>query len=168
MREKSCMIVVPENEEDIRIEKVLARLENSNDIKMTGELKKKKNEEDDDIPGVAMTLSIDGREYKIALAVLHVEIPEFFRTVHAFSDLDFQKIEKIQVDMCVEMEYSKDFLTSYHDQLRIINLLVPDAEMETGQISQKIDRGKHTTRHSELFRVEEDSYIFDTPGFSSL
>ncbi len=42
MREKSCMIVVPENEEDIRIEKVLARLENSNDIKMTGELKKKK------------------------------------------------------------------------------------------------------------------------------
>ena len=98
MREKSCMIVVPENEEDIRIEKVLARLENSNDIKMTGELKKKKNEEDDDIPGVAMTLSIDGREYKIALAVLHVEIPEFFRTVHAFSDLDFQKIEKIQVD----------------------------------------------------------------------
>ena len=50
----------------------------------------------------------------------------------------------------------------------LINLLVPDAEMETGQISQKIDRGKHTTRHSELFRVEEDSYIFDTPGFSSL
>ena len=47
MREKSCMIVVPENEEDIRIEKVLARLENSNDIKMTGELKKKKNEEDE-------------------------------------------------------------------------------------------------------------------------
>lgn len=120
MREKSCMIVVPENEEDIRIEKVLARLENSNDIKMTGELKKKKNEEDDDIPGVAMTLSIDGREYKIALAVLHVEIPEFFRTVHAFSDLDFQKIEKIQVDMCVEMEYSKDFLTSYHDSFAFI------------------------------------------------
>ena len=47
----------------------------------------------------------------------------------------------------------------------LINLLVPDAEMETGQISQKIDRGKHTTRHSELFRVEEDSYIFDTPGY---
>jgi ribosome biogenesis GTPase len=50
----------------------------------------------------------------------------------------------------------------------LINLLVPDAEMETGAISQKIDRGKHTTRHSELFRIEADSYIFDTPGFSSL
>ena len=50
----------------------------------------------------------------------------------------------------------------------LINLLVPEAEMETGRISEKIDRGKHTTRHSELFRIEENSYIFDTPGFSSL
>lgn len=50
----------------------------------------------------------------------------------------------------------------------LINLLVPDAGMETGKISEKIDRGKHTTRHSELFRMEADSYIFDTPGFSSL
>lgn len=50
----------------------------------------------------------------------------------------------------------------------LINLLVPDANMETGEISEKIDRGKHTTRHSELFRIEADSYLFDTPGFSSL
>ena len=40
--------------------------------------------------------------------------------------------------------------------------------METGTISRKIERGKHTTRHSELFLIEEDSYIMDTPGFSSL
>lgn len=50
----------------------------------------------------------------------------------------------------------------------LINRIVPDARMETGTISEKIDRGKHTTRHSELFRIEADSYIFDTPGFSSL
>lgn len=50
----------------------------------------------------------------------------------------------------------------------LINLLVPDACMQTGTISEKIDRGKHTTRHSELFRMEAGSYIFDTPGFSSL
>ena len=40
--------------------------------------------------------------------------------------------------------------------------------METGSISQKIERGKHTTRHSELIPVDEDTYIMDTPGFSSL
>ena len=40
--------------------------------------------------------------------------------------------------------------------------------METGGISEKIRRGKHTTRHSELFFVEEGTYMMDTPGFSSL
>lgn len=50
----------------------------------------------------------------------------------------------------------------------IINLLVPEANMETGSISRKISRGKHTTRHSELFSLDEHSYIMDTPGFSSL
>ena len=50
----------------------------------------------------------------------------------------------------------------------LINLLQSDVQMETGTISQKIERGKHTTRHSELLAVDEDSYIMDTPGFSSL
>ena len=50
----------------------------------------------------------------------------------------------------------------------IINLLAPDVGMETGEISQKIDRGKHTTRHSQLIMLEEGTYIMDTPGFSSL
>ena len=50
----------------------------------------------------------------------------------------------------------------------IINILQPEANMETGDISQKIERGKHTTRHSELFPIDEESYIMDTPGFSSL
>lgn len=50
----------------------------------------------------------------------------------------------------------------------LINYLYPQAAMETGEISKKIDRGKHTTRHSELFVLDKESYIMDTPGFSSL
>ena len=49
-----------------------------------------------------------------------------------------------------------------------INCIIPEANMETGQISQKIERGKHTTRHSALFRLAKDNYIMDTPGFTSL
>ena len=49
-----------------------------------------------------------------------------------------------------------------------LNQLVPDAGMETGEISAKIQRGRHTTRHSELFYFEENSFVMDTPGFSSL
>ena len=40
--------------------------------------------------------------------------------------------------------------------------------METGAISEKIQRGRHTTRHSELFYLEEDTFLMDTPGFTSL
>ena len=50
----------------------------------------------------------------------------------------------------------------------ITNFIQPEAQMETGGISEKIRRGKHTTRHSELFFVEESTYMMDTPGFSSL
>ncbi len=50
----------------------------------------------------------------------------------------------------------------------LLNSLTPDANAATGDISEKIKRGKHTTRHSELILVETDTYIMDTPGFSSL
>ena len=50
----------------------------------------------------------------------------------------------------------------------LINLLAPEACMETGEISKKIERGRHTTRHAELIQLKEDGYIMDTPGFSSL
>lgn len=50
----------------------------------------------------------------------------------------------------------------------IINLIHPKANMETGEISEKIKRGKHTTRHSELFHVDGNTYMMDTPGFTSL
>ena len=50
----------------------------------------------------------------------------------------------------------------------LINLLQDEVKMETGSISRKIERGKHTTRHSELIMLGKDSYIMDTPGFSSL
>ncbi len=56
----------------------------------------------------------------------------------------------------------------------LLNKLVPDASMQTGELSKKIDRGKNTTRHSELFLVKEltddegETFIIDTPGFTSL
>ena len=50
----------------------------------------------------------------------------------------------------------------------IVNLLQSATHMETGQISEKIQRGKHTTRHTELIAAGENTYILDTPGFSSL
>lgn len=50
----------------------------------------------------------------------------------------------------------------------IINCLQPKVYMETGELSRKIERGRHTTRHTQLIALEGATYIMDTPGFSSL
>lgn len=50
----------------------------------------------------------------------------------------------------------------------LLNAILPEANSQTGEISEKIKRGKHTTRHTEIFNVSKNTYIMDTPGFSSL
>ena len=50
----------------------------------------------------------------------------------------------------------------------LTNLLAPDAEMEVGEISRKIARGRQTTRHTQLICVAEGTYFLDTPGFGSM
>lgn len=49
----------------------------------------------------------------------------------------------------------------------LINRMYPDFALETGEISKKLGRGRHTTRHVELLKIN-NGYIADTPGFSSL
>ena len=49
----------------------------------------------------------------------------------------------------------------------ITNLLIPDAEMETSSVSRKAGRGRHTTRHVEIFDLPDGGMLFDTPGFTS-
>ncbi len=49
----------------------------------------------------------------------------------------------------------------------LINTLINRTHMETGVVSKKIGRGKHTTRHSELIEIE-GGYLVDSPGFSNI
>ena len=50
----------------------------------------------------------------------------------------------------------------------ITNCMQSEVQMETGEISKKLKRGKHTTRHSQVIPVEKNTFLVDTPGFSSL
>ena len=50
----------------------------------------------------------------------------------------------------------------------ITNLLQKEICMETGEISRKLKRGRHTTRHAQLIQIDADTYLMDTPGFSAL
>ena len=49
----------------------------------------------------------------------------------------------------------------------VLNRLSPDLGLQTGTVSEKLGRGRHTTRHVELYALDEDTYVADTPGFSS-
>ena len=49
----------------------------------------------------------------------------------------------------------------------MLNRLCPELQLPTGEVSDKLGRGRHTTRHVELYRLGEDTYVADTPGFSS-
>lgn len=49
----------------------------------------------------------------------------------------------------------------------MLNRLCPELQLPTGEVSDKLGRGRHTTRHVELYRLGENTYVADTPGFSS-
>ena len=49
----------------------------------------------------------------------------------------------------------------------MLNALCPQLNLATGQVSEKLGRGRHTTRHVELFCLDGDTFVADTPGFSS-
>lgn len=50
----------------------------------------------------------------------------------------------------------------------LLNMVQPNLELKTGEISEKTKRGKHTTRHTELLELDTGGLVVDTPGFSSL
>lgn len=49
----------------------------------------------------------------------------------------------------------------------MLNRLCPELQLATGKVSEKLGRGRHTTRHVELYQLDEETYVADTPGFSS-
>jgi len=49
----------------------------------------------------------------------------------------------------------------------MLNRLCPTLQLATGEVSEKLGRGRHTTRHVELFTLDSDTFVADTPGFSS-
>lgn len=49
----------------------------------------------------------------------------------------------------------------------MLNRLCPQLQLATGEVSDKLGRGRHTTRHVQLYRLDEQTYVADTPGFSS-
>ncbi len=68
-------------------------------------------------------------------------------------------------------DYLKEGVTSFAGQSGVgksslLQMLLPEKNIEIGELSEKLERGKHTTRHVELCEVAPGKYVMDTPGFS--
>ncbi len=96
------------------------------------------------------------------------EAREIYQDVYPLIFLDARKHENVQ-DMIPYLFDKKSALAgpSGAGKSTILNTLRNDSEARTGTVSEKTGRGRHTTRHVELFRMEFGGMVFDTPGFTS-
>ena len=88
-----------------------------------------------------------------------------FKTI-ACSAVSHEGIEEITAEM--EGVISAFTGNSGAGKSSLLNVIFPELSLSTGEVSNKLGRGRHTTRHTELFRHSYGGYVADTPGFSSL
>ncbi len=121
-------------------------------------------------------------------SIKDVNIIVCFNKADLSSEEEMKKIEKIYENTKIKMVFTSAEEKKGIEELRsilkgkvsvfmgvsgagkssLLNELFPNTNAKTSEVSRKIKRGRHTTRHSELFMYEKGVFIADTPGFSSL
>lgn len=134
MKEKSYMLAIPQNEDDIDdLDGILARLSDSPYFQLIS------HDFDDRLK---LVLQCDEKEYGVELVPMDIVIPEMYRICHFFPDVDVDAVEKTDFGIGVVMEFGEDVLASYHLQLRIIHTVLPDLLAVLDDSSEKILSGK--------------------------
>ncbi len=96
------------------------------------------------------------------------ELAEIYRQ-SAIQTIDFSAVTGQGSDEIKEMLMGKTSVFTGNSGVgksSLLNCILPNLQLQTGRISQKLGRGKHTTRQVELFHIEKDTFVADTPGFS--
>lgn len=104
------------------------------------------------------------------------EIKNFRKTAEAYAKANYRCVllsSKLDIGFEDLKDMLKGRITVFAGQSgvgksTILNRIMNTWVMHTGEISEKIERGKHTTRHAELVELDTGGYVVDTPGFSSL
>lgn len=154
-KEKSYMLAIPKNQEDISdIESILKRLHTTKDFKLLN------TQMNDGVLGIKVKYK--NEEYDINIYPENYEVPDLFKTQHLFSDIDIELIEKSNLGICVEMMFSDDYLDSYHLQLKVINSLLSEIVGIFDYSSEKILSGKWAKLTSESNVPPAPRYIYTT------
>ncbi len=180
MKEKSLMIVIPERKEDINPQLILKRLADSQKIKAEivnevgtkpSDLSPGDNEtifgtEKEEKAYLVLTVEIESRKYTVNVDYVNVDIPDFFVSTHCFSDLDFEKINEMDTGLSIEIEYTDEYLASYHDQLKLIECFVPDKLAVMDIPSEKMLSGKWVSLAADSNVPPSPKYLFSVQAIS--
>lgn len=127
-------------------------------------------------------------KYILMLEKSQVEVILLFNKIDLVDHQTLNKISDIYSNIGYELYFNSNFNNINKNILRklflgkitalagpsgvgkstTLNMIFNNLNFQTGNISDKTKRGKHTTRHVEMVKVDKDSYVIDTPGFSSL
>lgn len=135
MKEKSYMLVIPQQEEDLLdIKGMLDRLSETEGIEVIS-----KSMEDFTMK---LQLKVDGENYQAEVYPTSFQVPEMYRIQHFFPDVDIEAVKEAENGLAVEMYFGEEALLSYHAQLRIIHALIPDKLAIFDDSSEKILSGR--------------------------
>lgn len=160
MQEDSYMIIIPQREQELRDPKAfLKNMQKKENIVVE---KTGYNEE----RGVEIDLRIDDRPYRIWVMPTGLEIPEFVRLGHSFSDVELKKIDKTRNGLSVNMTYEGDSRVCFYDQLRIIDAVIPDKLAVLDCPSEKLLSGRWVELAARSSVMPAPRYLFTVQAVS--
>jgi hypothetical protein len=135
MKEISNMIIIPRDEESVvDAEIFMNNLEADESIQVTGT----RYEEED---GLYIKLNVEDREYLILVYPRKIDIPPYMRLGHHFTEEELERIQAVKSGLSVKMDFNENYQVCFHDQIRIVNALIPDMLAVMDVPSEKILSG---------------------------
>lgn len=125
-----------------------------------------------------LTAIAESKDIEIVIIFNKADLGDFEELTHIYELAGF-KVFVVSTKEPASLNELRDYLFSLEGvsaftgnsgvgKSSILNILLPELSLKTGMVSDKLGRGKHTTREVELFKLSNGGYIADTPGFSSL
>lgn len=153
-KEKSYMLALPKNEDELKdIDLIMERIKNSKYFTV-----KNMGFTEDKFP--LNEIEYNGDTYQFAIYPESYELPQMFRVQHIFKDVDIELIEKRNVGLIIEMEFSDKILESYHLQLKIISTIFPETLAVLDVSSEKILSGVWVNLAAKCNTPPAPRYVF--------
>ncbi len=155
MKESSYMIAVPKNPDDIKDPEVCVK-----NLATTKGMKVQEVKMREDGEAMHITLTVNDTPCEFDMFPTDIDIPQGIVSQHFFSDVDAEAINKTQTGLAIDMEYTGDPQTFYHNQLKILHAMVPEKIAVLDGPSEKILSGKWAALAAQSDIMPAPRYIY--------